>query len=123
MTTPAIVSPRLSAIVNDIRTNGGATWHPARPVPADGYMVSVPGHEETVPASQFSSLTLTAYEDARWDTVLNSENLYFGAWIDEGLVYLDLSLHTSSRDEAKVFGRLGGQLAIYEIATGESIYL
>ena len=123
MTTPAIVSPRLSTIVNDIRTNGGATWHPFQDTPTDGYMVSVPGHEVVLGEWEFNEEILRGYEEDKLSAVYSLGNLFFGAWIDRDKVYLDLSIHVQDRHEAEIFGRLGGQLAIYEVATGQEIHL
>lgn len=49
--------------------------------------------------------------------------LDYGAWIDDGKLYIDAVTRRASRDDAERTGREFGQLAIYNLATGETVTL
>ncbi|MFD7015865.1 hypothetical protein [Streptomyces sp. NPDC059928] len=101
---------------------GGLTFSPFSPAPTCGYMVSIAGSERTVPLDDFGPENLAAYMGDYMAGVAE-RGLFFGAWIDEGLVYLDLSMNVADRSEAEAMGRLESQLAIFDIANGEVISL
>ncbi|MEU9871065.1 hypothetical protein AB0C87_24760 [Actinomadura sp. NPDC048021] len=123
MTTPTIVRPGLITLAEQIREEGGATWHNYRPAPVDGFLVSTVGHELTIPLAEFEGEDIWNYMLAKESATFGLDDLYFGAWIDGQLVYLDLSLHVQDRAEALIFGRLGGQLAIWDVEKAEEIRL
>lgn len=49
------------------------------------------------------------------------DGYYLGAWIDDGTLYLDLVQVLNDRGMALTLARSLGELAIYDLATGESI--
>jgi len=53
--------------------------------------------------------------------VLQGRNV--GAWIDNDLLYLDVSEIVTDRDEAIALGRTREQIAIWDLRKNESIYL
>ncbi|MFG2228062.1 hypothetical protein [Streptomyces sp. NPDC048644] len=106
------------AIIND----GGHTFSPTLPTPVDGYMVSIAGSERTFPVESFGPEVLAEYMADYAPRVAN-QGLFYGAWVDGGLVYLDLSLNVADRAEAEAMGRLESQLAIFDVANGEVISL
>ncbi|GAA4071582.1 hypothetical protein [Streptomyces hundungensis] len=105
-------------IVND----GGLTFSPIRPTPVDGYMVSIAGSERTIPIESFGSETLAEYMSGYASSAIG-RGLFYGAWVDGGLVYLDLSVNVRDREEAEAMGRLESQLAIFDVANGDVISL
>ena len=53
---------------------------------------------------------------------------YIGGWLDvnsddKNNFYLDISINVKDKDEAIELAKKNNQLAIFDIATGESIYL
>ena len=88
----------------------------------DGFMVSRSGAEEKIPADQFNGTTLRDYALTHSD-MLDEPGAYLGVWEDNGTVYLDVSHHFDDRVQAERFGREHDQLAIYDVANGESIDL
>ncbi|MCM1967768.1 hypothetical protein [Streptomyces sp. G1] len=113
-----IIEAQCEAIVRD----GGLTFSPVRPAPTGGYMVSVAGSERMIPLGSFGPENLTDYF-AEYGARVLGEGFFFGAWVDGGFVYLDLSMNLRDRSEAEVMGRLESQLAIYDIANGQVISL
>ncbi|UQI44608.1 hypothetical protein M1P56_09745 [Streptomyces sp. HU2014] len=112
------IEARCEAIIRD----GGLTFSPVRPAPVGGYMVSVAGSERMIPLSVFGPEMLAAYVADYSDRAMG-EGFFFGAWVDGGFVYLDLSVNLRDRSEAEVMGRLESQLAIYDVANGSVISL
>ncbi|MEV0445705.1 hypothetical protein AB0I84_17685 [Streptomyces spectabilis] len=112
-------------LVEQCRTiieGGGLTFSPNLPTPTGGYMVSIAGSERTIPVESFGPNSLAAYVADYWPRAVG-ENLYYGAWVDGDLVYLDLSVNVESREEAEAMGRLESQLAIYDVLNGDVISL
>ncbi|MEV6551718.1 hypothetical protein AB0M57_23810 [Streptomyces sp. NPDC051597] len=106
------------AIVND----GGLTFSPILPAPVSGFMVSIAGSERTIPVGSFNPETLSQYV-AEYAPRVANQRLFYGAWVDGGLVYLDLSMNIKDRAEAEAMGRLESQLAIYDVSNAEVISL
>jgi hypothetical protein len=112
---------RTDIIAWNVLTDGGATWNPAAPAPATGYMVSLVGSEVQIPVAEFTREALDAYM---------AENAYrmhagcfYGAWVDGDTVYLDISKNVAERAEAEIIGAANDQLAIYGIAEDAVIRL
>lgn len=110
---------------NLLRSNGGFSLDKDNNAPTSGYMVSLEGLEVIV--DNFDTLSEEdinkACEWYRPQAQLKSESTYFGAWVDDNKLYLDLSLNIQDLDVAKAFGYANNQRAIYDVDNGESIYL
>lgn len=89
--------------------------------PSSGYMVSTTKNTEKV--IDLSSLTADDIAEYRAEQAnnLTAPNAYLGAWVYEGKVYLDVSRHESDLDQAIRLAKANDQLAIYDLATGNSI--
>lgn len=48
---------------------------------------------------------------------------FIGCWIDEGIVYFDISINVESRSLALTIARDNNQKAIYDVVNDKSIYL
>ncbi|MGW1867977.1 hypothetical protein ACWCPS_20700 [Streptomyces mauvecolor] len=105
-----------------IITDGGLTFSPFLPTPVVGYMVSIAGSERTIPLEDFGPESLAEYVGDYAASVAD-RGLFYGAWVDEGLVYLDLSMNVIDRSEAVAMGHLESQLAIFDVANGDVISL
>lgn len=55
--------------------------------------------------------------------LLSQDDVYLGGWLDEGYGYLDVSINIQNLDEALALAKKNHQLAIYDVVTGESIYI
>ncbi|MFY1688160.1 hypothetical protein [Plantactinospora sp. WMMB782] len=106
-------------------TDGGATVPmDGGEVPGIGYMVGVGGIK--LLAAQFSEAQLEERirhwaDSVRLSTGLAADRLYLGSWLDEGLIYLDISEHYQSEALALAVAEVRGEKAIYSLATGVSI--
>ena len=116
----------MNNLVKSIKLNGGFTADQTFNAPTTGYMVSLAGTEiqlpnfETMGYEQLQSQCENYYLNrVNW----NREGVYFGAWVDDGVLFFDNSINIQDRDVAIAFGRANNQLAIWDIANGSSIRL
>lgn len=111
----------MKKLIKKILENGGATLN-AKLENADlnsGFMVSEVGAERVFKLDDVDGIEKTLKEYAK----RISSNEYVGAWIDDSKLYIDISKHYKSKKQALKVGAENKQLAIYDIASAESIYL
>lgn len=113
----------INDIQQEIIDNGGVSYNPKKGIvnPTTGFMVSLPDSEKVVNVSELTSADIRAQLTKM--LARDSENLFFGAWVDDNKVYLDFSLNLEDKNEALLFGELWAQLAIWDCANSETIYL
>lgn len=90
------------------------------PSPESGFMVSIAACESISPVkSPFGDYEgrtygkLYNYIHENWDRL--NGNGYFGGWVFNGQLFLDVSLHFADRSEALDFAVANGQLAIFDL--------
>jgi hypothetical protein len=112
-------------VLRDLLAFGGSTQSAVPGVPGvtSGYGVSLPGHERRIPVR-------TAYRGLAEDIKQYAElkrfhlarpGIYLGAWIDDGIVYLDLTEVVHDRATAERLGYDRDQLAVWDFAKSEEI--
>lgn len=105
----------LNEIIAQTLANGGGTF----PAVEDGYMVGGVVPERTCTPEEF--------ERVLYDFVAehghNLGGAHIGTWIDNGVVYLDVSENVADQEEALNLARERGERAIYDIRNGESIFV
>jgi hypothetical protein len=113
----------LKEFVAAIIENGGATYNLAMGDTAhSGYMVSKKGFEMKFPPEKDVKQAVVQFMEAYGFELYEVEN-FMGAWIDEGILYMDVSNNFAKRSEAIREGYKNEQLAIYDVVTQESLYL
>ena len=101
----------------DIMTGNGATWGPQGDMPSYGYLVSVRETEYIVHVRDFCPDVIDAYM-----TVTSlPEGAYYGAWVEDDHVYLDVSLHVTTEAEALLVADIENQKAVYDAYEGRCI--
>jgi hypothetical protein len=55
--------------------------------------------------------------------LLAIENHFLGAWVDNGLTYLDVSIFEPSKEKAIERAKQANQLAIFDLSKMETVYL
>jgi hypothetical protein len=111
---------KITDFLSALKDNNGATFSISTGElnPSTGYMVSVFGSESTFSANASGEeraeyvrtfVNKNAYE-------LCKKGMFLGAWIYEGLVYLDISKNISNKRAAMTEGYLNAQLAIFDCA-------
>ena len=104
---------------------GSATSLVGVEAPKKGYYVSThKDREQIIPYDQFNPLHLKEYADKNKDLLDDPKN-FLGTWHnkEDNNVYLDVSEHTISLEDAKELGVKHNQLAIFDIENGKVIDL
>lgn len=101
-------------VIEKTKQNGGITMNTSGEEPKNGFMVSLIGNEKKLRLKKFTVKNLKKYLNDNY-RYLNSENMYFGTWIDKKTVYLDISLNIKDERKAILAGKVNKQKAIYYI--------
>lgn len=111
----------MKKLIKEIIKNGGATLTSTLENAdlKNGYMVSEVGAEKTFTLDEVEEIEKTLIEYAE----KISTNQYVGAWVDNNKLYIDISRHYKSQKQALKVGADNKQLAIYDVANAESIYI
>lgn len=109
-------------VMHSVTKDGGFTFHDVvGDGPTDGFMVSVAKHNEVkIPLRDLTSAHVADYMSTHQQELKDPSN-YLGGWVHKGNVYLDVSRHTSDRNEAMSLARANQQLGIYDIGKGETL--
>jgi hypothetical protein len=105
---------------DDTLANDGATVSlRGQLVPLSGYFVSEQGGTD-VRADTFNGQDVLNFVISHIHE-LSRLGAYLGSWIEDGQVFLDVSYHYYSRDDAMRSARDNAQLAIWDIANAMAI--
>lgn len=112
---------KTSNIIKQVNKNGGATLtsNLNNNRLKGGYMVSLRGYERRY--KKMGACFTKALN--QYSTLAKSLNAYVGLWVDNGLIYLDLSINVKDKEKAIKKGLDNKQLAIYNISDGSYIRL
>lgn len=115
-----ITIKKLKAIKNVIINNEGATLKSnlKKASLKSGYMVSLPGIEKQLNINDLTIKTLKTYSK-----LARSKNGFVGFWLDNNILYIDISINIKDRFEALQKARQWKQKAIYNIKLNNCIYL
>lgn len=108
---------------NLLEQDGGFSISLAGEFPHSGAMVSVYKDSETV--IPFDSPLFDSEVEGfitRNLPYLRQQNHFFGGWVDDGKVYLDVSIN-APLDEALELARRNDQLAVFDLATYQTVYV
>lgn len=112
---------KTSNIIKQVNKNGGATLtsNLNNNRLKGGYMVSLRGYERRY--KKMGAYFIKALN--KYKVLAKSLNAYVGLWVDNGLIYLDLSINVKDKEKAIKKGLDNKQLAIYNISDGNYIRL
>lgn len=101
--------------------NGGVTINLAGQQPSSGYAFPPSKSSEvTVPVEQFTPDVIAQYISAHKRELEDPDN-YLGTWIDNGLVYLDISQVLDDEQEAFKRATDSNQIAMWDIANNVEV--
>ena len=111
----------IKTIIEEIKENGGGTYNKEyKTIDAkQGFMVSLQGYEKKCKTEQETEKAI----NENMEIIRGLDNAYLGAWIDEGITYIDISVLVENKEDALEMGKINNQLAIYDIENNKSIYL
>jgi hypothetical protein len=108
----------LATVITHTLNNGGGTFNAAlQPINySDGYMVAVTGIE--IPVVDFNEESVQSFLGT---ANLSAPGALLGTWLNEGIVYIDITTHYTGIERAMEAGKDFDQLAIYDCAAGVSL--
>lgn len=118
----------LNEFVASTIENGGATMNVATgDVPTSGYVVSMTGIEKTyvlfgndvVKEILISGAVKMYVKDN--DDILSLPGMYLGSWIDNGVLYIDVSNVIDNEHDALRMAVANKQLAYYDLKNAKTI--
>lgn len=86
-----------------------------------GFMVSLEGTESQVAGNDYNEI-MKAIADKK-EIIKDRDNLYIGLWLDDNIMYVDISININDKIEALEFAKYNRQLAIFDLVNNDSIYL
>ena len=90
--------------------------------PNKGFFVSLPNLETKVDLKSLKVNDIATFIN-KYRTLLQDKTKFIGGWIDNNIVYLDISEQIENKREALERGYKHNQLAIYDANKGEVIDL
>lgn len=105
----------------DTMKNSGGSFSTKGQVADKGYMVAFKNLLE-IPVKDFNRELIEKLISDNYK-VLNKNNVYFGTWIDNDIVYIDLSKNYKYKNACVKFAKQLKELAIFDLNTFTSIYL
>lgn len=111
----------VNEILKGIETSGGITYNlqQGNLAGTPNFSVSIyPDREQIADVVDFD--TLEGYVEANKD-LLSDQNNSFGAWTNNGKVYLDVVQTIPDKEQALELARKNNQLAIWDLAQGQEI--
>lgn len=111
----------IKTIIEEIKENSGGTYNKELKSinVKSGYMVSLQGYEVKSRTDEETEQAIIK----NMEIIKGLDNAYLGTWIDEGIVYIDISVLVENKEDALELGKINNQIAIYDIQNNESIYL
>ena len=87
----------------------------------NGFMVSIKGQEIKVNKNDIQGIKKEI--EKKRDFIQDKKGLYIGLWLDNDIMFIDVSIHIIDYMEALEIARNNDQLAIYDLQNNDSIYL
>jgi hypothetical protein len=115
----------LHDFVDSIIENGGATFNLSTGTsPTSGYAVSLKGGSKTPIDETRQSIEQTIKEFISIHGLeLSMPENNIGGWVDDGWLYLDVSIIMDNLSDAILMGKINKQKAIFNLDDGHSIDL
>lgn len=86
-----------------------------------GFVVSIKGQEVKVNKNDIENIKKEI--DKKREFIKNKKGLYVGLWLEDGMMYIDISIHIINYLKALEVARNNEQKAIYNLKNKNSIYL
>lgn len=116
---------KTSDLRNVLIRDGGFSFSAKGTQPSKGYMVSVKDVVKMSLADFVETEECSSVEKCFKLISKSPDNLYVGGWLDvkSGVVYIDISKNVNDINEAIKIAKKNNQLAIYDVANDNSIYI
>lgn len=87
----------------------------------NGYMVSLKGQEVKVNKNDIQGIKREI--EKKREFIGNKRGLFIGLWLEDDIIYIDVSIHIINYVKALEVARNNDQKAIYDLKNNDSIYL
>lgn len=87
----------------------------------EGFMVSIKGQEVKVNKNDIQGIKKEI--EKKREFIGNKKGLFVGLWLDNDIMFIDVSIHIIDYMEALEVARNNDQLAIFDLKNNDSIYL
>ena len=116
---------KIEKIIDKTLKNGGITVNSElEEIQAKrGYVVSNYGSEKTYDTTDISDIKKLEKDIILYQKLLKNENENIGLWLDDDIIYLDVSRIYNNKKEAVRIAKANKQVAYYDIINDESINL
>lgn len=116
-TTLAAIEAGIDATFNQGGYSFAQDWQPA---PSSGYFVGLEGIQ--VPADDFKPSTVLRFAcDHAALLYAHGDTAVVGTWLDNGIVYIDVTVRVDEVDAAMALAREHQQLAVYHADSGQTL--
>lgn len=88
-----------------------------------GYVVALYGYEKAFIFTSVERLHIMLLKYMRDNAEMLKNRYFLGAWINDGIAYLDITIIFKNKVNALIRASLEKQQAIYEFNTGKTLYL
>lgn len=105
----------------DTLKNAGGSFSINKQVASKGYMVAFKNLIE-IPIKDFSIELIEKLITENY-RVLNKHNVFFGTWIDNNKVYIDLSKNYKYKNSCVKFAKKFKELAIFDLENFTSVFI
>ena len=86
-----------------------------------GYMVSIKGHEKKININDIKNIKKEITK--KTELIKTKKGFYVGLWVENDILFIDISKHIINYNRALEVARNNKQLAIYDLKNDKSIYL
>lgn len=117
----------VAGLAGRLRTEGGFTYQVMggkSPQPGSGALILSPysDREQVIGIDELKPADLARYVVKNIDKLKKPDH-YFGAWVDNGKVYLDVSIVVHDKSKAESLCKQHKQLAYFDLDKMESVYV
>ena len=84
-------------------------------------MVSIQYKEQKISILDFNAGHVDSFIRAKLD-ILHNRNMFIGTWIDNDIVYIDISHNVKSKIAALICAKEGHQICIWDVLNKVEIY-
>lgn len=86
-----------------------------------GFMVSLEGAEVQKNVNDINGIKKAIEE--KQEIIKDKDNMFVGLWLDNDIMFIDISININDKVKALEFAKYNKQLAIYDLNNNNSIYL
>jgi hypothetical protein len=97
------------------KRNGGITINLDGDVPEKGFAVALTNKAESIPLAEATDDDIERFIERNIDTLTTNEDVYVGAWIENGNLVLDVSVVVDDEHDARILGAHNNQEAFFDL--------